>query len=53
MTVRYVFLVQCPLHPDIKKHIIKKTDAKNYYMWHLRECFHAEPPELIEAPFLG
>ena len=50
---KYLWMVQCSIHKDIKKHFEQKTQAKNYYRWHLKDCIEVEEPLLVEAPFVG
>jgi hypothetical protein len=53
--VKFCWLVQCPEHREIDKHFIRKTDAKNYFKWHIKKtgCLAVEEPFLVEVPYLG
>ena len=52
---KFVWLVQCPNHRELKRHFIKKTEAMNYFKWHIKEtrCLEVIEPELVEAPYIG
>ena len=50
---KYVYLVQCLLHKDIKMYFVQKGQARIYYLHHLKTCLYVEEPLLVEAPYVG
>jgi hypothetical protein len=49
---KYVWLVHCPSCKESIR-LEKKTEAKIAFKMHLKKCTDVNPPELIEAPYVG
>ena len=51
MSVKYVWEVKCPLHPQLNQYCVKKSEALAIYRRHARLCLEIDPPRLVEVPF--
>jgi hypothetical protein len=49
---KYVYLVKCETCRE-QIRLTTKTEAKRAFSMHLKKCSDVNPPELVEAPYVG